>query len=179
MGQQGNNIVGRLFLGIAVFCAVLAIGVIVIGELMPPAHTDNDSKQPNTQTFSVGDRVKLGDFYVVVKKAYISAGANEWNMPDQGKKWVVVDVEIENASNKSQIISSLMMFHLYDSQNYKCDFAINMSAKGSLDGELGAGRKMAGEITFSVPAAQSNFDFVFSPNVFTSGQAIYKLRNLK
>ena len=36
-------------------------------------------------------------------------------------------------------------------KNYEADMVINNDAKGSLDGELGAGRKMAGELTFSVP----------------------------
>lgn len=158
---------------------VMAIGSTSDSPVKADPNDDNNTNNPpQTETFEIGDRVKLGDFYITVKKAYISTGSNEWNKPDQGKKWVVIDVEIENASDKPQTISSLLMFNLYDEDNYKCDYAINTAARGSLDGELGVGRKMAGEITFSVPADQSNFEFIFEPNIFGTGQAIYKLKNL-
>jgi len=42
------------------------------------------------------------------------------------------------------------MFTLYDEDNYSKDMEFFANTKGSLDGELGAGRKMAGEVAFNV-----------------------------
>lgn len=120
----------------------------------------------------------MGNFFITVRKAYFYAGS-EWNKPEKGKKWVVIDVELENKGDEPEGVSSLMMFSLYDADNYQSDIAINVDARGSLDGELGAGRKMAGEITFSVPEDQTSFEFIFEPDVFGQGQAIFKLEDLE
>jgi len=55
--------------------------------------------------------VKIGNYHITIKDAYISEGG-EWIGPDEDKKWVVVDVELENLSSQPQTISSLLMFAL-------------------------------------------------------------------
>lgn len=166
-----------LVLVVMMTVAVAACGEVSTPEKTVPNGDPEEQKPPQQEIFAVGDRVSLGDFFITVKKAYLYAGS-EWNKPAEGEKWVVVDVELENGSNESESISSLLMFSLFDSDSYECDIAINIDARGSLDGEIGAGRKMAGELTFSVPEDQTSFEFIFEPNVFGQGQAIYKLENL-
>lgn len=148
-----------------------------------PAKVDNgheqngdDPKQP--EIFAVGDRVQMGDFYITVRSAKFSKGTS-FIKPDTGNKWIVIDIELENRSDKSVAVSSLLMFNLYDEENYAGKLAINTDEKGNLNGELGAGRKMAGEITFEVPANHTTFELIFEPNVFGTGQAIFKLENVK
>ena len=65
------------------------------------------------------------------------------------------------------------MFTLYDADSYTKDIAVADNLKGSLDGELGAGRKMAGEVAFTVNEGESEWEFVFEPQIFGFGQAIY------
>lgn len=67
------------------------------------------------------------------------------------------------------------MFTLYDAEGYSKDIAMADNLKGSLDGELGAGRKMAGEVAFTVDEDESAWEFVFEPQVFGFGQAIYDI----
>lgn len=141
--------------------------------------SDNQDEQPSKKNepkvYQVGDTVEISDFHITLKGARISHG-NEWLGPDEGEKWVVVDVEVENISNKSKSVSSLIDFALYDQDSYKCDISLNIDAKGSVDGEIGPGRKIAGELTYSVPEDHSEFEFIFSPNLFTFGQVIFQIK---
>ncbi len=62
-----------------------------------------------------------------------------------------------------------------DADSYSKEIAMADNLKGSLDGELGAGRKMAGEVAFTVDEDESAWEFVFEPQVFGFGQAIYDI----
>ncbi len=116
----------------------------------------------------------VSDIQIHLKGAYYSYG-DDFIGPDKGNKWIVLDLELENFSNESISISSLMMFELIDQENYKADYALNINQRGSLDGELGIGRKMAGEITFEVPENHHQFEFIFKPKLFGKNQAIFKI----
>lgn len=65
------------------------------------------------------------------------------------------------------------MFSMYDDEHYSVDLNFFADTRGSLDGELGSGRKMAGEIAFNVREESKGFEFIFQLNVFGFGQAIY------
>ncbi len=134
--------------------------------------SSDETAAPATETFSIGDTVKMGDLEFTLKGARWDQG-DQFMKPDQGERWLVLDCEIENRSDKSTSISSLLMFTLYDEDNYSMDMEFFANTKGSLDGELGAGRKMAGELAFNVEEGQSTWEFIFEPNVFGFGQAIY------
>ena len=114
----------------------------------------------------------MGDLEFTIKGARWDQG-DQFMKPDKGEKWLVLDCEIENKSNESAHLSSLLMFTLYDEDNYSKDMEFFANTKGSLDGELGAGRKMAGEVAFNVEEGQTRWEFIFAPNVFGFGQAIY------
>ena len=166
-----------LLMALTIAAVIAACGEISTPEKAPAVDT-GERKPPQQEIFAIGDRVAIGDFYITVKKAYVYAGS-QWNKPQDGEKWIVVDVELENCSDEAKSISSLMMFSIFDPDNYKCDIAINVDAKGSLDGEIGAGRKMAGELTFSVLKEHTSFEFIFEPDLVGKGQAIYQLENLE
>lgn len=176
---------------ILVLVMVLAFTVLVVGceeTTIPEKVEKNDIEQlvktddsndlleetiaPTTETFLMGDTVKMGDLEFTLKGARWDQG-DQFIKPDKGEKWLVFDCEIENKSNESTHLSSLLMFTLYDEDNYSKDIEFFANTKGSLDGELGAGRKMAGEVAFNVEEGQIQWEFIFQPNVFGFGQAIY------
>ena len=96
--------------------------------------------------------------------------------PDNGNIYFIVDCTIENSSNEAVHLSSLLMFSLVDAEGYNYNITIGPETKGSLDGELAPGRKMRGELAFEVPAQANSLELIFEPNVFGSGQAIYKVK---
>ncbi len=78
-------------------------------------------------------------------------------------------------SDEAEVISSLMMFKMADSEGYNYSVTIADSSKPSLDGELGPGRKMRGEIAFEVPTDATGLELIFEPDFLGFGQAIFKL----
>lgn len=66
----------------------------------------------------------------------------------------------------------MLQTNLYSAESYAQSLTIVTDAKGQLDGEVGAGRKLAGEVVFDVEASDF-YEFIFS-DPFKSGQAIWK-----
>nr|WP_286672881.1 DUF4352 domain-containing protein [Anaeromonas gelatinilytica] len=139
---------------------------------------ETDSEEDSSQEKSIltlGKTIEMGDLSFVARSAQWKNG-DEFSSPDEGEKWLAVDVEIINNSDESTSISSLLMFSLYDDENYSTEIAPFADTRGSLDGELGVGRSMAGEIAFEVPESSESFEFVFEPELFGFGQAIYSIQ---
>ncbi len=131
-----------------------------------------EKAEAKQEIFKLGETVKMGDLSFTLNSARWDSG-DEFMKPDEGEKWLTLDATIENLGEKSEVISSLMMFSLFDEGNYSRDLEIFADTKGSLDGELGAGRKMSGEIAFNVEADQNEWEFIFEPNFLGFGQAIF------
>jgi hypothetical protein len=168
--------VKKLFVVLMLIAALLLAGC---GETVTPEKVDPDEPGEETGTpaaekYVVGDTVKMGDLQFTLNGVRYEKGSEFW-APDEGTRWLVFDCTLENKGDESESISSLLMFTLYDSDSYKKDIAMADNLKGSLDGELGAGRKMAGEIAFTVDEDESAWEFVFEPQVFGFGQAIYDI----
>jgi hypothetical protein len=144
------------------------------GTTKKPQNTPTQKETNNKTVPPSVNKQMVSNVQIFLKGAYYSYG-DEMIGPDKGKKWVIIDLELENFSNESLSISSLMMFELIDEENYKADYALNINQRGSLDGELGIGRKMAGEITFEVPEGHHKFEFIFKPTLFGKSQAIFNI----
>jgi hypothetical protein len=102
------------------------------------------------------------------------AEGDEWFGPDDGERWLVLDIELTNTGDASESISSLLMWTLIDADNRSAELAFTGDERGSLDGELGTDRSMRGENAFTVPDDDSDtWELVFEPQLFGFGQAIY------
>jgi hypothetical protein len=137
---------------------------IPVASLGPPPTT--------TPTFAVGDAVKFGDLVITVNSFRTSTGQS-FMTPDLDQ-FIIVNLTIENKGSKSAAISSVMQMELVDAQWYKYDVAIFADTKGSLDGELGPGRSVRGEVGFDV-RRHDQYEFIFS-EPFASGLAIWVLK---
>lgn len=137
--------------------------------------TEVEAESEQQETFKVGETVKMGDLEFTVNEVRTDEGG-EWNKPEEGNVFLIIDATIVNAGEESETLSSLIMFKLYDSEFYEKDMSIFADTKGSLGGELGAGRTMRGEIAFEVGKDETEWEFIFEPNVFGFGQAIYELK---
>lgn len=134
-----------------------------------------DSESAETATnIAIGETVAMGELEHTLHSARFDAG-NEFSTPEDGTRWLVIDVELTNNSDESEAISSMMMWTLNDSENRSAEMSIMADTQGSLDGELGAGRSMRGEIAYEVGADETSWELLFSPEVFGFGQAIYDI----
>lgn len=139
----------------------------------------SEEKAVKEKVFKMGETVKMGDFNITVNSVREEKlGQYDFSMADEGEKIVLVDVSIQNNSKESVDVSSMLMFKMSDKDGYSKDLAISTNAKGSLDGELGAGRTMRGELPFSVGSKEKSWELIFEPDFLAKGQAIFKV-NLK
>lgn len=174
--------------GAALLCLSLATGCSTPGTGDSGQSTDgqatSSSSQPSAATtpeadsdaemHQVGDTVTMGDLEHTVHAVRYSAG-DEITSPESGTEWLVLDVEVTNNSSNSQAISSLMMWALNDPENRSADVAMTGDERGNLDGELGPGRSMRGEIAYTVNPDHKLWELIFSPEVLGLGQAIYEI----
>lgn len=135
---------------------------------------EEENNPKEAQTFKIGDTIKMGELIITVNSVRTDKG-QEFIKPKEGHIFYLVDATIENKSTDSTTISSLMMFKLTDNDGYNYNITMGPETKGQLDGELGAGRKMRGELAFEIPKDSKGLELIFEPNIFGFGQAIIKL----
>ena len=149
-------------------------GIEATSSSSQPSATTTSGADSDTELHQVGDTVTMGDLKHTVHAVRYSAG-DEIMSPESGTEWLVLDVEVTNNSSESQAISSLMMWTLNDPENRSVDVAMTGDERGNLDGELGAGRSMRGEIAYTVNPDHKQWELIFSPEVLGFGQAIYEI----
>ncbi len=132
--------------------------------VVPPATIEGE--RPLT-TFPIGEPVTAGEMVLTVHGVSFPEG-EQFNRPDEGHRFVLVDVTIENRGSRSQNLSSLMQTWLKDDAGYR--YTVDISASilatgGRIDGELAAGESVRGQIGFQVPLDATGLRFVFDPDL--------------
>lgn len=126
---------------------------------------------------SIGETISIGDFTLTVNEVSFPEG-DDFNKPEDGKQFVVVDVTFENVSGESASLSSLLQMTLRDStgQKYDVDLMASVASGGSTpDGELVAGEKLRGQVGYQVPVEATDLMFVFDADVFGAGKVFVAL----
>ena len=142
-------------------------------NLDPPDSLPGERPLP---TFAIGDIIQIGDLTIVVNEV-TSPGGDRFNQPDAGKKFVAVDVTLENIGSESENISSLLQMYMKDStgQVYDEDFAATLAAGNSPSGEIVPGEQIRGQVGFQVPEDAQDLVFVFDPDIFGEGKLFVAL----
>lgn len=135
------------------------------------AETESAAK---TETYKIGDSMKAGNLIFTVNSTRIDEGG-DFIKPKDGYIYYIIDVTVENTGDKSESVSSLMMFKLFDSDGYNYNITIGPETKGSVDGEISSGRKLRGELAFEIPQDAEGLELEIDPSIFGSGQIIVKL----
>ena len=155
-------------------CIIFVLTGCYVEETPQKVDNTTDTTQAKTETYKIGDAVKIGNLVFTVNSIRTSEG-NDFIKPDEGKIYYLVDVTVENTGDKSETVSSLMMFKLFDSQGYNYTITIGPETQGSVDGEISAGKKLRGELAFEIPKDATGLELQIDPTLFGSGQIIVKL----
>lgn len=142
------------------------------GEKGTDVEAEIEDEEVAEEDLRIGDTMNVNGLYVTVKGVRTDTGKDEWDTPEKDF-YLILDVELENTTEESQNISTLLQMSLQDDASYSQDISIFADTKGSLDGEIGAGRKLAGEIAFDVEESDF-YEFLFE-DPFMSGQAIWTI----
>jgi hypothetical protein len=129
----------------------LLLALVMLAPLVPAC--EEQEEEPR-ERFSIGDRIKSGDYILIVKSVTDPYQPEEvFDQPEAGKRCVLVDVVIENGGGGG-ISLILTDFVLVDAENfvYESSF-LSCAGPNDLDmlASLGAGEKTAGTVAFEVP----------------------------
>ena len=143
-------------------------------SIEPPSKLAGEVAQ---ETFKPGDIVDIGDFVLIVNSAEFSEGS-DFAEPAEGKKFIVVDLTLENKLAESAMVSSVLQMSLKDvtGQKYSVNIMASIAGGGSTpDGELAPGEKLRAQVGFEVPSDSEGLVFVFDPNIIGTGRAFVAL----
>ncbi|NOZ71637.1 MAG: DUF4352 domain-containing protein [Chloroflexi bacterium] len=192
--------VGFLLAIVALIGAMLACGGEVsptkVGEVLAPTHASRERKTERLsqqtseteapaststpqgpETYKVGDVISIGNMVMVVL-GWETVDGDEFNKPDEGKRFIAVDVLFVNQGTKADSISTMLQMGLKDDtgQKYSVDLMAQVAASSSsVDGEISPGERLRGKVGFQVPQDASGLVFVFDADVFGTGKVFVEL----
>ena len=160
-------------------CACEA-GPTLVGTTPTGNNAANETPTPDAdKTFKVGDSVELKDIVVTFLGVTESAGS-QFNVPAEGKVYLLCEFEIANNSNNELTVSSMLNFEAYY-DDYACDYSIGAlmekGDKDQLDGSVAAGKKMKGVIGFEVPSDWAELEIQYTPDLFSNGKIVFIATN--
>ena len=125
--------------------------------------------------YSIGDSIVIDGITIKLNGGRWEKGDSIFG-PDEGEKWLVLDLTITN--NTSKVFNmSMCNLELIDVDKYSNDFAIFADTKGEISRTVRIGDSIRGEIAYSVSSKHRNWDLIFTPYFFEPSEVIFKIRS--
>ena len=168
-----------ILLCLCLLCGLTACTV----EDKPSKETEtNDSSNAETEAtkdtekkdekFDLNETAVFNNLKVTATEVKESEGT-EYFKPEDGNVFVGVKFTIENTSEETQNLSSLLCFTAY-ADDVKCDYSFSAACvfdDGSLDGDIAAGKKMIGWYSVELPSDWKNLQIDFIPDLLSNTPA--------
>lgn len=129
------------------------------------------------QGYAVGEIVKVDDVQIVINEVKEVPGT-QYFAPDEGNRFISVDLTIENLGSDDFIVSSLMLFALKDDTGQEYSISISGIAASdgkSPDGTIIPGDKLRGQLVYEIPVDASGLVLIFEPNILGSSSVRFDL----
>ena len=166
-----------------VLVAIVFVSAISGGEDSPKkeiSSTSNSSSSISSRSKDEKEIFKLGETAVFsglkftateVKESY----GEEFFSPEEGNVFIGVKFTIENTSNETKNISSLLLFDAYvDGIKSNISMSAEMAFdEGTLDGELASGKKMVGYYGLEVSEKWEEMELQVSQYWLSNSKAIF------
>lgn len=150
----------------------------IVEENNSSSNTNNlDEKEelePVRTEFYINELVEMGDLVISLNNVEEGYGSGYFE-PDEGNKYVTIDLTFYNIGDEAYSLSSLLGFELIDNELYTYDMSWSAPKKGNLDGTILPGRILRGQIVFEIPDNSVATELLFDYDIFISGQLIFKL----
>jgi len=132
--------------------------------------TEQKSK---TNIFEIGDAFKIGDLQFTINGVRTAESDKYNNKPsEEGYIFLFIDTSIENLGSKEVYIHPNNNFRLVDKNGRNYNF-VWAEGKGSIEGNLGPGRKISGEQSYGIPKDINEYELeVFNREIMGSSIAI-------
>jgi hypothetical protein len=150
-----------------------------IGDIGVSDQTSNEETPhtPQEVIYEVGDIVSINDAVLVIL-GWDQPPGGDFNPPDEGKKYLVVDLMIANQGERSFNSSPVFQMTLKDpsGQKYNINGKANIaSGSNAPNGEVNPGEVIRGKVGFHVPEDLTNFIFVYEANLIGIGEVSVNL----
>jgi len=150
-----------------------------IGDIGVSDQTSNEETPhtPQEVIYEVGDIVSINDSVLVIL-GWDQPPGGDFNPPDEGKKYLVVDLMIANQGDRSFNSSPVFQMTLKDpsGQKYNINGKANIaSGSNTPNGEVNPGEVIRGKVGFHVPEDLTNFIFVYEENLMGIGEVSVNL----
>lgn len=167
----------KILIGLGIlFVVIVIISMASGGSNSEPTKVGENSNTSKTQEqqkeYKVADVVKLGEREFVVNSVRRS-GAFNYNTPDAGKEYVIVNVTIRNLGTDE------VSYNPFDFKVQDANGAQESSTFASLDDSLSSGTlapngKITGSMPFEVPTG-TNAKLIFQPSFWNSQRVVVDL----
>lgn len=150
-----------------------------IGGLAPESQgvLENPSQESKDPIYEVGDIISINNTILVILGWDLPPGG-DFNPPDEGKKYLVVDVMLANQRENSFSVSPVFQMTLKDStgQKYNVNGKANLaSGSNTPNGEINPGEVIRGKVGFHVPEDMVDFVFIYEANLIGLGEVSVNL----
>jgi hypothetical protein len=150
-----------------------------IGDIGVSDQTSNEETphSPQEVIYKVGDIVSINDAVLVIL-GWDQPPGGDFNPPDEGKKYLVVDLMIANQGERSFNSSPVFQMTLKDpsGQKYNINGKANIaSGSNTPNGEVNPGEVIRGKVGFHVPEDLTNFIFIYEANLMGIGEVSVNL----
>jgi hypothetical protein len=150
-----------------------------IGDIGVSDQTSNEETPhtPQEVIYEVGDIVSINDAVLVIL-GWDQPPGGDFNPPDEGKKYLVVDLMIANQGERSFNSSPVFQMTLKDpsGQKYNINGKANIaSGSNTPNGEVNPGEVIRGKVGFHVPEDLTNFIFIYEANLMGIGEVSVNL----
>lgn len=132
------------------------------------------TEKPKDEVWGLNETAVFEDLKVTALKLKESKGKTFFE-PEKGNIFVGIKFEIENISDETQNISSLLLFDAYV-DDVKCDYSIsaNMAfSDGELDGSLTSGKKLVGWYSVEIPKNWKKLELEVKSDWLSSNKATF------
>lgn len=134
-------------------------------------YKSSTAQSSEKDSFGLLEKAEMNDIQVKMTD-YKESYGSEWNNPDDGKVFILVEFEILNNSDSDVSVSSALSFDTYvDGYTTNLSIGALMENDGDqLDGTIAPGMKMLGWIGYEVPEDWENIEIHFTDNVWRNNK---------
>lgn len=135
------------------------------------ANDTEETVEPVSNVFNVGDIVETDNFKITFISASVYTTTSDFMQPKDGYEYWEFEFKFENISDTDQNVSSMMDWECY-ADNSKVDQAYIGDDNG-LDATLSSGRTTQGKIYFEVPTDATSIELEYDINFWQSDKIIF------
>ncbi len=149
--------------GIVVLIIIIAVSG-GNGEPTKVGETNTAGANTNQQTeYAVNDIIKIDDYTMTVNKVERNwQSPADYDTPESGKEYVLVEVTITNEGTDS-VPYNTYDFKMQDNNGVQKTEAFTMVENSLSSGDLASGGKITGNLVYDVPLDATGLKLLFSP----------------